>query len=194
LLRIESDLWKQINTPETTPSSLYRWIKDNVDTSLHATSGFVSVLFLCVVKYITEKAKQAASEAIFNEGQSPTNGGTTTSTPSVADLEKDLLSKYNAVFHAFLNEKPDLQLVALYALQSYSHDLGFPKGLLLRWFIMLYDLEVVEEEVFLKWKEDINDEYPGKGKALFQVNQWLTWLEEAEEEEEDEEELSDGPK
>jgi translation initiation factor 4G len=41
--------------------------------------------------------------------------------------------------------------------------------MLLRWFLMLYDLEVIEEEVFIKWKEDINDEYPGKGKALFQV-------------------------
>lgn len=41
--------------------------------------------------------------------------------------------------------------------------------MLLRWFIILYDLEIVEEEVFCKWKEDINDEYPGKGKALFQV-------------------------
>jgi len=33
----------------------------------------------------------------------------------------------------------------------------------------LYDLEIVEEEAFLKWKEELNDEYPGKGKALFQV-------------------------
>lgn len=32
-----------------------------------------------------------------------------------------------------------------------------------------YDMEIVEEEVFLKWKEDITDFYPGKGKALFQV-------------------------
>jgi len=46
----------------------------------------------------------------------------------------------------------------------------------------------VDEHVFLKWKEDVNDSYPGKGKALFQVNQWLTWLEEAESEEEDEDE------
>ena len=30
-------------------------------------------------------------------------------------------------------------------------------------------MEVVEEEVFFKWKEEVNDEYPGKGKALFQV-------------------------
>jgi len=43
--------------------------------------------------------------------------------------------------------------------------------MLLRWFIFLYDLEIIEDEVFLKWKEDINDEYPGKGQALFQVEQ-----------------------
>ena len=33
----------------------------------------------------------------------------------------------------------------------------------------LYDMEVIDEEVFLKWKEEVTDEYPGKGKALFQV-------------------------
>ena len=42
-------------------------------------------------------------------------------------------------------------------------------GMLLRWFIALYDLEVVEEEAFLAWKEDLAQEFPGKGKALFQV-------------------------
>ena len=42
-------------------------------------------------------------------------------------------------------------------------------GMLLRLFMDFYDMEVVEEEVFLRWKEEVNDEYPGKGKALFQV-------------------------
>ncbi|KAF6200098.1 hypothetical protein GE061_006399 [Apolygus lucorum] len=64
--------------------------------------------------------------------------------------------------------------------------IDFPKGMLLRWFVNLYDLEIVEEEAFLKWREDVTDIYPGKGKALFQVNQWLTWLAEAESEEEEE--------
>jgi translation initiation factor 4G len=54
--------------------------------------------------------------------------------------------------------------------------------MLLRWFVTLYEADIVDEHVFLKWKEDVNDSYPGKGKALFQVNQWLTWLEEAESE------------
>lgn len=88
-------------------------------------------------------------------------------------------------------------------------------GMLLRYFVNFYDMEIIEEEAFLAWKEDITQEFPGKGKALFQVlwgvlqgeygcpilgrravnmnvcrpqvNQWLTWLETAEEEESDDE-------
>ena len=33
----------------------------------------------------------------------------------------------------------------------------------------LYDLDIVEEEAFLKWKDDVSNDHPGKGKALFQV-------------------------
>ena len=46
---------------------------------------------------------------------------------------------------------------------------GFVVGMMLRMFTYLYDQEIVDEEVFMKWKEDINEQYPGKGKALFQV-------------------------
>lgn len=41
--------------------------------------------------------------------------------------------------------------------------------MLLRFFVHFYDMEIIEEEAFLSWKEDITQEYPGKGKALFQV-------------------------
>ena len=68
---------------------------------------------------------------------------------------------------------------------------------MLRLFSYWYDMDVVEEEVLMKWREDPSDHYPGKGKALFQVrsflfssnklfnykvNQWLVLLAEAEEE------------
>ena len=46
---------------------------------------------------------------------------------------------------------------------------GCLSGMLLRFFVNFYNLEVIEEEAFLKWKEDISDEHPGKGKSLFQV-------------------------
>ena len=42
-------------------------------------------------------------------------------------------------------------------------------GMLLRYFVNLYDMEIIEEESFLAWREDIVQEFPGKGKALFQV-------------------------
>lgn len=41
--------------------------------------------------------------------------------------------------------------------------------MLLRYFVNFYDMEIIEEEAFLAWKEDITQEFPGKGKALFQV-------------------------
>lgn len=77
-------------------------------------------------------------------------------------------------------------MTAVYALQVFNYDLGFPKGMLLRSFVNCYELDILDEHAFLQWKEDVSDDYPGKGKALFQVNQWLTWLEEAESEEEEE--------
>lgn len=49
------------------------------------------------------------------------------------------------------------------------HSLGFPKGHLLRWFNSLYELEIVEDDAFLTWREDVPDAYPGKGQALIQV-------------------------
>ena len=42
-------------------------------------------------------------------------------------------------------------------------------GLLLRMFINMYNLEILDEEAFMKWKEEVNDLHPGKGQALFQV-------------------------
>lgn len=55
--------------------------------------------------------------------------------------------------------------------------------MLLRMFVLLYDTEVVEEDAFLRWKEDVSEKHPGKGKALFQVTisavnylSWCVWF------------------
>nr|CAD7447176.1 unnamed protein product [Timema bartmani] len=112
-----------------------------------------------LVKYITQ-------ETTLIEGYDQT----TVPDKALQEKEKTLLEKFKLVLQAFLHEKTDLQVTAVYSLQVYCYTLHFPK-----------------EEAFLKWKEDISDDYPGKGKALFQVNQWLTWLAEAESEEEEEE-------
>jgi len=36
-------------------------------------------------------------------------------------------------------------------------------------FMNFYNFEIVDEEAFIKWKEEVNDLHPGKGQALFQV-------------------------
>lgn len=81
-----------------------------------------------------------------------------------------MLERYQQILHHFLHDQSKLQLVAVYSLQVHFYSLGFPRGQLLRWFMNLYDFEIVEEEAFLAWKEDVTDAYPGKGQALFQVS------------------------
>uniref|UniRef100_T1IXX2 Eukaryotic translation initiation factor 4 gamma 2 n=1 Tax=Strigamia maritima TaxID=126957 RepID=T1IXX2_STRMM len=164
LLRIQADLAKQIQL-DPTPGVFYKWIKDNIDQSQHTVPG--------LVRYIT--AETTLIEGV-DIGLIPDK--------TVQEKERDFLEKYKPVFQALLQDHINLQAVALYALQVHCYNNNFPKGMLLRWFVLLYDMEIIEEEAFIKWKEDITEDYPGKGKALFQVNQWLTWLEEAEEEEE----------
>lgn len=171
MLRIESDITKQITGGECTPTSLYRWLKDNVNPSLQASTEFISVVFTALLKHIIAKHNSSETSNVFSNSH-------------FIAQEKEL-GKYQPMLQVFLSGKQDLQLVALYSLQTYCHEINFPKGLIEKWFNFLYEFEIVDEEVFAKWKEDINDEYPGKGRALFQVNKWLTWLEETEEDEDE---------
>ena len=65
---------------------------------------------------------------------------------------------------------------------------GWPNGLIKKLFYNLYETDVVFEDAYGVWREDVVDSTPGKDKALFQVNEFLQWLDEAAEEGEDAEE------
>ena len=60
---------------------------------------------------------------------------------------------------------------ATVCIDSQAHVLA--AGLLLCLFHLLYNCDVVEEEVYHSWKEDIAQDFPGKEKArvLFQVRE-----------------------
>ncbi|XP_056271976.1 eukaryotic translation initiation factor 4 gamma 2-like [Pseudoliparis swirei] len=173
LLKLEKQLLQQIRA-EPAPHAVYKWIKDNVSPKLHADRGFVNILVTSFLQFISQELSAAAEE----EGEEP---------PPREQQEKQLLLAFKPVLQKFLHAHAELQVSALYALQVHCHASAFPKGMLLRYFVNLYDMEIIEEEAFLAWKEDVTQEFPGKGKSLFQVNQWLTWLETAEEEESEEE-------
>ena len=55
----------------------------------------------------------------------------------------------------------------------------------MRFAVCLFDNDVVEEEAWLKWREDISDQDLGKGEALVALNEYLNWMETAEEDDED---------
>lgn len=175
LLRIQSDLWRAL-VSDPTPHTLYKYIKDTLDVEHHTAPGFINALMTVLVKYITQETTLAS-------GCDPT----VIPEKLVTEQEQELLAKFKPVLQAFLHDHLQLQVTAVYALQVFTYTHNFPKGMLLRWFVNLYDLEIIEEDAFLTWKEDLSQDYPGKGKALFQVNQWLTWLQETEEDDEEEE-------
>lgn len=68
------------------------------------------------------------------------------------------------------NSNINKQVEAIYAMQVYAETKNFPKNFLAILFHQFYDLELIEEEAFYQWKDELNDNYPNKGQALFHVN------------------------
>jgi hypothetical protein len=62
--------------------------------------------------------------------------------------------------------------------------------LVLELFKNLYDKEIFEEDAYMAWKNDSEDQSPGKAKALLQTADFFQWLETCGDEEEDDDEES----
>uniref|UniRef100_F6R3K6 W2 domain-containing protein n=1 Tax=Ciona intestinalis TaxID=7719 RepID=F6R3K6_CIOIN len=175
LLHMETKLNEQLNT-DPAPQVVYRWIRENVSSELYSHPEFIHVLTSSCLHHVT---KQSSLKAGVDRGQNVPK--------TIQEEEKNLLKKIKPILQKFVHDDTNLQLHALHTVQAFCHDKDFPKGLLLRMFNLLYNEDVIDEEVFISWKEDVNSNFPGKGKALFQVNSWLTWLQEADTEDDDDE-------
>ncbi|KAI2558762.1 EIF4G2 isoform 29, partial [Pan troglodytes] len=138
--------------------NMQKMLPDNISPKLHVDKGFVNILMTSFLQYISSEVNPPSDET------------DSSSAPSKEQLEqeKQLLLSFKPVMQKFLHDHVDLQVSALYALQVHCYNSNFPKGMLLRFFVHFYDMEIIEEEAFLAWKEDITQEFPGKGKALFQ--------------------------
>ena len=68
------------------------------------------------------------------------------------------------------------QAGCLYEVQAFCGTKGWPSGLMKKLFYNLYETDIVFEDAYGVWREDVNDTTPGKDKALFQVNEFLQWL------------------
>jgi len=163
MLAIRQDMTTHLSAEGATSDSLLKWIQSNVGAEFLKQPDFIVTLLSVVLNHVA-------------------TGGD-------ASKEKERLANFRSLLRSFVT--PDdkrMQLTAVYALQVWAHSQGFPNGVLLRAFVNCYELDIIDEHAFLLWKEDVNDFYPGKGQALFQVNKWLNWLEEAESDSEEEDE------
>jgi len=98
----------------------------------------------------------------------------------------NFVKQYAKVLIRILSDNIDIQLACVFEVQAFVHSVQFPKGLISHLFCDLYDNDVILEDVFKQWKEDLHDPTPGKDKAIIETTKWLTWLEEAEEESDEE--------
>jgi len=140
---------------EVDPTQFGSWLQENVPQEFRKQPEFVMAMFRCVLRHITYSTTLKTPESLNDK--------------AATEAEKELLTKFRPVLQPFVSSQPALQLSAVYALQLFSNERDYPKGLLLRLFVNCYELDIMDEQAFLKWKEDVNDAFPGKGKALFQV-------------------------
>lgn len=99
--------------------------------------------------------------------------------------QKQLIQTYQDLLQEYLSSNSSKQVEAIYAMQVYAGSKGFPKYFLAHLFNQMYDLEIIDEEAFYLWKDEINENYPDKGQALFHLQRWFNWLQEASEESSD---------
>jgi len=168
------DLMKQGESEQ----NLVQWVRDNVEGKIE-TKLLIHMIVYATVSMATKETLATADISVKPEKE-------------IQEGEKDVIGRFKTFLKTFVGVDGSLQLEVVYLLQMFCNQHQFPKEMLLRLFIIFYNTELVDEDVFLQWKEDINESYAGKGKALFQVNNWLQWLETADEEDEEDAEEEEG--
>ena len=155
LLGARREMARRLAEDPSDAAAFAKWLREDEGMArFHGRPDFVTALFKVALRHIAAPAPASPSEQ-------PDKAAT--------EAEREALDRFRPVLQPFVRERGDLQLAAVYALQVFCFERGYPKGLLLRSFVNFYELDILDEGAFLRWKEDVNDEYPGKGKALFQV-------------------------
>ena len=163
-LKFRVQLLDKLSSSSLDPNDLFSFIEYQTTIYDKTTQSFIQTLVTCIY--------ETALSSTLKSSKTDKN---------TLNQEKIFLETHRQSLQTYL-KTIEQQVWALYALQTIAYKNNFPKELLLRLFVYSYDLDIIEEDAYFKWKEDINDDIPGKGKALFQVSKWLQWLEHASEE------------
>ena len=139
-------------------------LKDNLTEDILEHSLFVKVLFQSICEQITLQTSCSGG------------AGHVASIEEIAS-EKNLFVQLLPVVAKYSGKCKDSQVGLIYALQTFCHTSKFPKNLLFRISVYLFDESVVEEAAWMFWREDLREVEPGKSEALVAVNDYLNWME-----------------
>jgi hypothetical protein len=130
------------------------WIKKSVEASAVESVEFVRALFTSVCNRCI-RAEEASEDKFC--------------------VDEDMLKQRTPLLKKFVT--PALEIQALYALQALLYRLQHPSGVLLRFFNVLYDEDVIAEDSFKKWRDSTDAAAsPGRGVALTSVKDFFQWL------------------
>lgn len=148
-------------------------LKEKLSADLLTLPKFVKTLASTFFEYATSQTTMSAASA-----QAPTKED--------REAEKDMFNALMPILARYTADNEDAQCEVIYALQVFCHSHRPPKGLIVRVSkAYLYDMDVVEDSAWMRWREEICEDAPGKGDALVELNEFLNWIETAESEEED---------
>lgn len=145
------------------------WTRENAQSSLEVTR----VVMRCVLESASSsESADDYSKAICNQ----------------LKRHQTLLKAYCNDLEGTSDGRLKRQAHCLFEVQGFCHEKGFPPGLIKKIFYILYNSDIVFEDAYGVWREDLSEATPGKTKALVQVNEFLEWLEQADEGDEDDDE------
>eukprot|EP00040_Diaphanoeca_grandis_P022402 m.120369 g.120369 ORF g.120369 m.120369 type:complete len:1063 (+) comp28799_c0_seq10:108-3296(+) len=160
--------------------SIFKWLQ-SLDASMQNSKEFIITVGFCIIAHVAKLTTLVPTTTPEGKKQMKVD-------------EKTTLQALAAILEKYVTENVTKQVDIIYALQTFCFDHKFPKGMMLRWSVHLYELDVVEGESWLSWKEEVNYDIPGKGDALIETNDYLNWIkQEMEEESESEDEEDDIP-
>lgn len=97
------------------------------------------------------------------------------------DYEKDLKGKlvpYAQLLRHFAPSRSK-QRHYITAIQLFANELDHPVGLMTALFNNFYVDEVISEDTYFRWQDDVEDTTPGKSQAIREVEKWLSCLTQA---------------
>ncbi len=97
---------------------------------------------------------------------------------SESKIDHDLLQRRTPILSKYISKNEELELEALFAVQALDFRMKHQPGFIRLIFDFLYDEDIVREDVFWQWKENVREE--GHQICAFSLKGFYEWLSEAD--------------